>query len=175
PSWMDQPTRPRLLGTGWALGCKNPPSQKSENFFPSPPVSLFGGGPPPCPPATATSPAALPRRRLFTIFIVTSKFLWEGPARRVRRTPGRSPSSPLTTRDFVTPPLAAFPPLALFRNPGRDDWGRPPPSRCATTRRRWSRNEEAPRTGAPDYVFQNVLQKKHDFYAPQPMTRACLR
>src|ERR671927_155397 len=37
-----------------------------------------------CAPATATRPAAEPRRRLFTIFIVTSKFAFrEGSARRV--------------------------------------------------------------------------------------------
>src|SRR5262252_9334831 len=54
-----------------------------------------------CAPATATRPAALPRRRLFTIFIVTSKFLWEGPVRRVLAP--LVPSSPLTTRSFVTP------------------------------------------------------------------------
>src|ERR1700750_2341087 len=31
-----------------------------------------------CAPATATRPAAEPRRRLFTIFIVTSKFAYRG-------------------------------------------------------------------------------------------------
>src|SRR6267154_905926 len=41
-----------------------------------------------CAPATATRPAAEPRRRLFTIFIVTSKFAYRGrdPLVRCRNT-----------------------------------------------------------------------------------------
>src|ERR1051326_4843583 len=50
-----------------------------------------------CAPATATRPAAPPRRRLLTIFIVTSKVCpVEGSRlRRVHRTPGRSPLVPV--------------------------------------------------------------------------------
>src|ERR1044071_5835293 len=58
-----------------------------------------------CAPATATRPAAEPRRRLFTIFIVTSKFVksWEGSALRMPKHPGRSPSVPReTTRPLIS-------------------------------------------------------------------------
>src|SRR6266853_1184838 len=45
-----------------------------------------------CAPATATRPAAEPRRRLFTIFILNLQLTcpWEGSV-RVRLHPGRSP------------------------------------------------------------------------------------
>src|SRR5215475_15594792 len=62
-----------------------------------------------CVPETATSPAAEPRRRLFTIFIRTSKLLFMGGfrLRRVRCRPmdGRSPSVPssVQTPDKKTP------------------------------------------------------------------------
>src|SRR6266545_765808 len=62
-----------------------------------------------CVPETATSPAAEPRRRLFTIFIRTSKLLFMGGfrLRRVHCRPmdGRSPSVPssVQTPDQKTP------------------------------------------------------------------------
>src|SRR6266853_5894541 len=51
-----------------------------------------------CAPATATRPAAEPRRRLFTIFILNLQLTcpWEGSV-RVRLHPGRSPLIPVTT------------------------------------------------------------------------------
>src|SRR6195256_1101886 len=50
-----------------------------------------------CAPATATRPAAEPRRRLFTIFILNLQLTcpWEGSV-RVRLHPGRSPLIPVT-------------------------------------------------------------------------------
>src|SRR5215211_924456 len=61
-----------------------------------------------CAPATATMPAAEPRRRLFTIFIVTSKVLMGGfRLARVPRHP-RFPDPLETTRNsFSHPDLAA--------------------------------------------------------------------
>src|SRR5689334_8919340 len=75
-----------------------------------------------CAPATATRPAAEPRRRLFTIFIVTSKFpSWEGSARRMREHPGRSPTVPRETTWslFLTN-------CGAILEPWRGDLGMPP-------------------------------------------------
>src|SRR5215510_10772574 len=73
-----------------------------------------------CVPETATSPAAEPRRRLFTIFIRTSKFTFHG---RVPSPPGafrpmdeRSPSVPRRSDPGKTPP---------DRDPNFGDWGCP--------------------------------------------------
>src|SRR5262245_7039945 len=76
-----------------------------------------------CAPATATRPAAEPRRRLFTIFIVTSKFVdrgrvplvgcrytLEGPLQFPAKPPG-----PLFLTTAVRP-----------SGPGRGDLGMPP-------------------------------------------------
>src|SRR5438552_2352314 len=81
-----------------------------------------------CAPATATRPAAEPRRRLFTIFIVTSKF--------VNR--GRVPSLPSAAAPWKVPlKVPAQPPgfpcptssnqsLGAIREPGRGDLGNAP-------------------------------------------------
>src|SRR5581483_4786275 len=75
-----------------------------------------------CAPATATRPAAEPRRRLFTIFIVTSKFPYRGrvPLVRCRSTlegplqfPAKRPGS-YSHHDDAT------------LEPGRGDLGMPP-------------------------------------------------
>src|SRR6185436_17289612 len=57
-----------------------------------------------CAPATATRPAAEPRRRLFTIFIVTSKFAYRGRVRSSgAETPWKVPSVPReSTRPFIS-------------------------------------------------------------------------
>src|SRR5215216_4780988 len=77
-----------------------------------------------CAPATATMPAAEPRRRLFTIFIVTSKVLMGGF--RLARVP-RHPRFP----DPLEPPGTPF--RTLTSRPtwrsgkaGRGDLGMPP-------------------------------------------------
>src|SRR5947209_5600684 len=82
-----------------------------------------------CAPATATRPAAEPRRRLFTIFIVTSKFAYRGRVPLVR------------CRSILEGPLQfpAKPPGPLFlitvmrtSEPGRGDLGMPPSVARAT-------------------------------------------
>src|SRR6266581_2388344 len=69
-----------------------------------------------CVPETATSPAAEPRRRLFTIFIRTSKLLFMGGfrLRRVHFRPmdGRSPSVPSSAQTPDQKPLLRDPNLA---------------------------------------------------------------
>src|SRR5689334_18831723 len=78
-----------------------------------------------CAPATATRPAAEPRRRLFTIFIVTSKFAYRGrvPLVGCRNTlegPLQFPAKP---------PGPYFPPLRCeLKNLDGATWGCPPPS-----------------------------------------------
>src|SRR6266566_2145886 len=81
-----------------------------------------------CAPATATRPAAEPRRRLFTIFIVTSKFVNRGrvPSPPSAAAPWKVPlKSPLNHPDFHVPP-AVIRPLGAIREPGRGDLGMPP-------------------------------------------------
>src|SRR5215831_2162809 len=77
-----------------------------------------------CAPATATRPAAEPRRRLFTIFIVTSKFAYRGrvPLVGCRSTlegPLQFPAKP--------PGPYSLHCDANFRTGGAT-WGCPPPS-----------------------------------------------
>src|SRR5882672_6200882 len=85
-----------------------------------------------CVPETATSPAAEPRRRLFTIFIRTSKLLFMGGfrLRRVRCRPmdGRSPSVPSSVQTPDQKPLPD-------PGPKLGDLGMPPPSHRHLTRR----------------------------------------
>src|SRR6266545_5722463 len=59
-----------------------------------------------CVPATATRPAAEPRRRLFTIFILNLQVALVGGfrLRRVRSTPWKVPFSPLIHSASGTPP-----------------------------------------------------------------------
>src|SRR5881396_1740773 len=77
-----------------------------------------------CAPTTATRPAAEPRRRLFTIFIVTSKFVNRG------RVPLFGSRSFLEGPQYSSPrnhPVLYFPPPRCdFREPGRGDLGMPP-------------------------------------------------
>src|SRR5262249_38322300 len=82
-----------------------------------------------CAPATATRPAAEPRRRLFTIFIVTSKFPYRG---RVPLVGCRSIlEGPLPFPAKRPRPLF---PIPAMRNsePGAGDLGMPPPVARAT-------------------------------------------
>src|ERR1043165_4831259 len=56
-----------------------------------------------CAPATATRPAAEPRRRLFTIFILNPQLaIWKGPI-VVRSHPGKVPYSPEPHNDGTLP------------------------------------------------------------------------
>src|SRR5436305_13674046 len=78
-----------------------------------------------CAPATATRPAAEPRRRLFTIFIVTSKFVNRG------KVPLFGCPSTLEGPQSVPAKPPGFPPLTsrCDRDPDGATWGCPPPSR----------------------------------------------
>src|SRR5215213_9842965 len=79
-----------------------------------------------CAPATATRPAAEPRRRLFTIFIVTSKFVNRGrvPLVGCLSIPEGPQSVP------AKPPGFPFRTLRLDSvDPDGATWGCPPPSR----------------------------------------------
>src|SRR6266853_5981441 len=82
-----------------------------------------------CAPATATRPAAEPRRRLFTIFIVTSKFAYRGrdPLVRCRNTlegPLQFPAKPPGPLFLIT--------AMRTSEPGRGDLGMPPSVALAT-------------------------------------------
>src|ERR1700758_3122505 len=78
-----------------------------------------------CAPATATRPAAEPRRRLFTIFILNLQLTcpWEGSV-RVRLHPGRSPLIPVTTRSL--PAFDGRFAVAYKQETQRGDPGMPP-------------------------------------------------
>src|SRR5215510_9814687 len=77
-----------------------------------------------CAPATATRPAAEPRRRLFTIFIVTSKFVIKGGFRAGYRSTLEGPLS--SPRNH---PALYFSPLRReLQDPDGATWGCPPPS-----------------------------------------------
>src|SRR3954469_226327 len=80
-----------------------------------------------CAPATATRPAAEPRRRLFTIFIVTSKFVLavggfrSSDAEASWKVPNQSPRNH---------PVFRFSPCGFDSvDPDGATWGCPPPSR----------------------------------------------
>src|SRR3979409_485055 len=75
---------------------QNPPPSRLQTFTYSTGLALTGRSAA-CAPATATRPAAEPRRRLFTIFILNLQLTcpWEGSV-RVRLHPGRSPFVPVT-------------------------------------------------------------------------------
>src|ERR1043166_6914143 len=78
-----------------------------------------------CAPATATRPAAEPRRRLFTIFIVTSKFLLlvggfrSSDAEASWKVPNQFPAKPPGPLFLIT--------AMRTSEPGRGDLGMPPP------------------------------------------------
>src|SRR5436305_2658298 len=83
-----------------------------------------------CAPASATRPATEPRRRLFTIFIVTSKFVNRGRvplfgSRSFLEGPQLVPRE--TTRLFISHHHGA-----TFENPDGATWGCPPPVAFAT-------------------------------------------
>src|SRR5689334_21181659 len=79
-----------------------------------------------CAPATATRPAAEPRRRLFTIFIVTSKFVNRG---RVPLFGSRSSlEGPQLVPRETTRLLISHHHGGTFENPDGATWGCPPPS-----------------------------------------------
>src|SRR5882724_13404 len=83
-----------------------------------------------CAPTTATRPAAEPRRRLFTIFIVTSKFVDRGrvPLFGCRSIVEGSPNQvPRETTRFLFPTTVVGP-----LEPGRGDLGMPPSVACST-------------------------------------------
>src|SRR4051812_3703056 len=110
-----------------------------------------------CAPATATRPAAEPRRRLFTIFIVTSKFVvGRVPSRWAPKRPGRSPKLP------AKPPGSSF--LALRSDPlhrtGR--LGDAPLHRVFNlSHGSCTDNEKRAESQAPKRVFKRVLHKWH--------------
>src|SRR5215211_5253804 len=114
-----------------------------------------------CAPATATMPAAEPRRRLFTIFIVTSKVVMGGfrldGCRNTQLEGSLIPSKPPGTpfRTLTSRPT---------RRSGKT--GRPGDAplrrRCHLTERGCTRNEEAPLRAAPVSVFIRLLHKWHE-------------
>src|SRR6185295_11713146 len=111
-----------------------------------------------CAPATATRPAAEPRRRLFTIFIVTSKFaLWEGSARRVPKHPGRSPYKfPAKPPGSSSLALRSDPPIRTGR------LGDAPLHRVSNlSHGSCTDNEKRAESQAPKRVFRRVLHKWH--------------
>src|SRR6185369_432564 len=110
-----------------------------------------------CAPATATSPAAEPRRRLFTIFILNlqKKFLSRGfRIRPVRQHPLELPLAPRW-------PEKPFTPLGASCSPDSATGGCPPPSRCHINGRTPLSNEEAPFPQVLTALFGRVLRKKH--------------
>src|SRR6266699_3290947 len=116
-----------------------------------------------CAPATATRPAAVPRRRLFTIFIVTSNYVpWEGPTPPGARCPMEGPPT------FPAPPEWPFA-SSVFQPPDAPDTpdgatGRcPPPSHHHISSRGSTGNEEQAESQVLRYVFKKVLHKWHEF------------
>src|SRR5437764_832515 len=94
-----------------------------------------------CAPATATRPAAEPRRRLFTIFIVTSKFAYRGrdPLVRCRNTlegPLQFPAKPPGPLFLIT--------AMRTSGPGRGDLGMPPSVALATLMMRSAHTTKKP-------------------------------
>src|SRR6266487_73451 len=110
-----------------------------------------------CAPATATRPAAEPRRRLFTIFIVTSKF--------VNR--GRVPL--FESRSFLEGPqqFPAKPPGSLFPTttvrPSRTRTGRPGDAPLRRIRNlnqgTCTHNEKTSESQGSGRVLRRVLRK----------------
>src|SRR5262245_40298240 len=106
-----------------------------------------------CAPATATRPAAEPRRRLFTIFILNLQtlFLERVPYPPSATAPdGTSPCSPLT---------GTFRTTCAIRGPDRPKGECPPPSLCHINRPPPPGNEEAPFSQALTTLFERVLPK----------------
>src|SRR3954447_6809973 len=124
-----------------------------------------------CAPATATRPAAEPRRRLFTIFIVTSKFVvGRVPSRWAPKRPGRSPKLP------AKPPGSSF--LALRSDPlnrtGR--LGDAPLHRVFNlSHGSCTDNEKTAESQAPKRVFKRVLHKWHSAFLPVERERGLCR
>ena len=78
-----------------------------------------------CAPATATSPAAVPRRRLFTIFVISTSISVLGGFDFLGRcSPWKVPLAPLTT-----PVISRYPsvPLAAGLTELSSDFGNAPP------------------------------------------------
>src|ERR1044072_4092440 len=125
-----------------------------------------------CAPATATRPAAEPRRRLFTIFIVTSKFLLIGGGFR---------SSDAEASWKVPNQFPAKPPGPLFlitamrtSEPGRGDLGMPPSVAPPTLMMRVAHTTEKPPSHRPRNVFSGGCCTKGtgDFQPLLTMTAA---
>src|SRR2546421_2376223 len=104
-----------------------------------------------CAPATATRPAAEPRRRLFTIFIVTSKLFSRGrvPLFRCRSILEGPRSSPRNHPVFLHPPRGAI------RRPGRGDLGMPPSVACSTLVRALAHTMKKPPNHRPQGAFSD--------------------
>ena len=110
-----------------------------------------------CAPATATSPAAEPRRRLFTIFILNlqkSLSLRGFRVRPVRQHPLELPLAPRW-------PEKPFTPLGASCSPDSATGGCPPPSLSHISERTPLSNEEAPFPQVLTALFRRVLRKKH--------------
>src|ERR1700704_2194183 len=116
-----------------------------------------------CAPATATRPAAEPRRRLFTIFILNLQLNcpWEGSV-RVRLHPGRSPLIPVTTRSL--PAFDGRFAVAYKQETQRGDPGMPPSVAVKQiTERPPTSNQEQRSAQRPKHGFQTGVAQKSLF------------
>src|SRR5947209_11072990 len=109
-----------------------------------------------CAPATATRPAAEPRRRLFTIFIVTSKFVVGRVPSAGHRSALEGPLSPRETTRFLS---------LAFRSDPSNRTGRlgDAPLHRVSNLSHGSCTEKKKRdeSQAPERVFRRVLHKWH--------------
>src|ERR1041384_5255467 len=120
-----------------------------------------------CAPATATRPAAEPRRRLFTIFIVTSKFV----VGRVRSSGAEAPWKVPLSSPLNHPVLR----LSVPRHrTGR--LGDAPLHRVSNlSHGSCTDNEKRRESQAPRRVFRRVLHKWHSIFRwSKPAVRAPL-
>src|SRR3954470_4718257 len=124
-----------------------------------------------CAPATATRPAAEPRRRLFTIFIVTSKFVVGRVPSAGHRSALEGPLSPRETTRFLS---------LAFRSDPSNRTGRlgDAPLHRVSNLRHGSCTEKKKRdeSQAPERVFRRVLHKWHvTFCLPKWHSRVSAR
>src|SRR5258705_3829000 len=126
---------------------------------------------PPASTATAErTPAAEPRRRLFTIFILNLQLTcpWEGSV-RVRLHPGRSPLIPVTTRSL--PAFDGRLAVAYKQETQRGDPGMPPSVAVKQiTERPPTSNQEQRSAQRPKHGFQTGVAQKS---LSGPAARAC--
>src|SRR6476646_3420021 len=114
-----------------------------------------------CAPATATRPAAEPRRRLFTIFIVTSKLLSGGFRRAGHRSALEGPLKfPAKPPDPSVLALRSDPPNRTGR------LGDAPLHRVSNLSQEvCTDNEKTAESQALERVFRQVLHKWHSLFA----------